>query len=89
MAILGAVNAALALPKSDLPKLPKQQALPEGNGSAVELLKVLLKLTAEKHGVAAKIIASSDDLDMIAAKGMKLTLRRSRAGGAILFGLPR
>ncbi|WP_210275409.1 ribonuclease D [Rhizobium sp. G21] len=87
-AILGAVNAALALPKSDLPKLPKQQALPEGNGSAVELLKVLLKLTAEKHGVAAKIIASSDDLDMIAAKGEEADVAALKGWRRDLFGLP-
>lgn len=88
VAILGAVNAALALPKADLPKLPKQQALPEGNGSAVELLKVLLKLTAEKHGVAAKIIASSDDLDMIAAKGDEADVAPLKGWRRDLFGLP-
>ncbi len=87
-AILGAVNAALALPKTDLPKLPKQQPLPEGNGSAVEMLKVLLKLTAEKHGVAAKIIASSDDLDMIAAKGEEADVGALKGWRRDLFGLP-
>jgi ribonuclease D len=88
VAILGAVNAALALPKTDLPKLPKQQTLPEGNGSAVELLKVLLKLTAEKHGVAAKIIATSDDLDMIAAKGDEADVAPLKGWRRDLFGLP-
>jgi ribonuclease D len=33
----------------------------------VELLKVLLRMTAERHGVAAKVIATVDDLDRIAA----------------------
>jgi ribonuclease D len=33
----------------------------------VELLKVLLRMTAERHGVAAKVIATMDDLDRIAA----------------------
>ena len=38
------------------------------NGQAtVELLKVLLRMTAERHGVAAKVIATTDDLDRIAA----------------------
>ena len=67
--LLEAVNAALALPKDDLPRLPKQTASPEGTGAASELLKVLLRLTAEKEGVAAKILASSDDIDRIAAEG--------------------
>jgi ribonuclease D len=33
----------------------------------VELLKVLLRMTAEKHGVAAKVIATVDDLERIVA----------------------
>ena len=41
---------------------------PAANGMAtVELLKVLLRMTAERHGVAAKVIATVDDLDRIAA----------------------
>jgi len=34
--------------------------------SATEILKLLLKVTALKHGVAAKIISSGDDLEKIA-----------------------
>jgi len=38
------------------------------NGAAtVELLKVLLRMTAERNGVAAKVIATVDDLERIAA----------------------
>jgi ribonuclease D len=33
----------------------------------VELLKVLLKSKCEQHGVAQRLIASSDDLDLLAA----------------------
>ena len=41
---------------------------PAANGQAtVELLKVLLRMTSERHGVAAKVIATTDDLDRIAA----------------------
>ena len=87
-AILGAVNAALAIPKADLPKVQKPQNLPEGNGSAVEMLKVLLKLTAEKHRVAAKVIASSDDLESIAAKGEESSAQALNGWRRDLFGLP-
>ena len=39
-----------------------------GNGAAtVELLKVLLRMTAERHAVAAKVIATIDELEQIAA----------------------
>ena len=34
--------------------------------ATVELLKVLLRMTSERHGVAAKVIATVDDLDRIA-----------------------
>jgi ribonuclease D len=34
----------------------------------VELLKVLLRMTAERHGVAAKVIATVDDLERIAGE---------------------
>ncbi len=68
-ALLSAVNGALSIPKEMMPKLPKQFQPPEGSSAASELLKVLLRLIAEKEGVATKVLASSDDLDQIAAQG--------------------
>ena len=68
-AIIEAVNAALALPKTEMPHAPKHVHVPEGTAAAVELLKVLLKLISDKQGVAAKIIANTDDLERIAAEG--------------------
>lgn len=55
------------IPKEQLPSLPKQKQTPEGCSAATEMLKLLLKLIAEKNGVAAKIIATVDDLEKIAA----------------------
>ncbi len=40
---------------------------PQRDGATVELLKVLLRQVAEKHGVAAKMIATVEDLEAIAA----------------------
>ena len=68
-AVIEAVNAALALPKSEMPHAPKQSRSPEGTGAAVELLKVLLRLISDKEGVAAKVIANTDDLEKIASEG--------------------
>jgi ribonuclease D len=70
-AVVEAVNAALALPKAEMPHPPRQTQQPEGAAAAAELLKVLLKLISEKHGVAPKVIANSEDLDKIAAEGEK------------------
>ncbi|MCT8999023.1 ribonuclease D [Chelativorans intermedius] len=67
--LLNAVNTALALPKEALPRLPKPQHAPEGAAAAAELIKVLLKLVAEREGVAAKMLASSDDIERLAAEG--------------------
>ena len=85
-AIVETVNAALALPKEEMPKAPRHSHAPEGSGAAVELLKVLLKLTADKHGVAAKVIANSDDLDKIAADGEKATVAALTGWRRELFG---
>ncbi|MCQ2004669.1 ribonuclease D [Rhizobium sp. NRK18] len=84
--LLDAVNQALALPKSELPAMPRQQQSPEGSGAAVELLKVLLKLTAEKHGVAPKVIANSDDLEKIATDGEKADAAAMHGWRKELFG---
>ncbi|WP_436009336.1 ribonuclease D [Rhizobium sp. LjRoot254] len=87
-AILGAVNAALAIPKADLPRIPRSGNAPEGSGAAVEMLKVLLKLIAEKNGVASKIIASGDDLDAIASKGEEAEVAALHGWRRELFGEP-
>lgn len=65
--IIEAVRTALESPKESWPEVPKGRSAPDGAGAAAELLKVLLKQVAEAHGVAAKVIATSDDLERIAA----------------------
>lgn len=64
--IVAAVERALARDPRSLPALERssrrvaQQAI-------VELLKVLLKMTCEAEGVAAKLVATVEDLEAIAA----------------------
>ncbi|MEJ1161379.1 ribonuclease D [Prosthecomicrobium sp. N25] len=65
--IVAAVRRALATPRERLPAIPRGKPMPDGAGAAVDLMKVLLKLTSENHGVAAKVIATVDDLEAIAA----------------------
>jgi ribonuclease D len=85
-AIIDAVNAALAIPKADWPPVQRQNHMPEGSASAVELLKVLLRLTCEKHGVAAKMIANTDDLEKIAVDGEQADVQAMRGWRRELFG---
>jgi ribonuclease D len=65
--ILAAVAAGLAVPESEAPELPERVELPRGLGPVIELLKVLLKMKCEEHDVAQKLVASSADLELIAA----------------------
>ena len=64
--IIEAVKRGLARDPKTLPRIERAKSAPNG-AATVELMKVLLRMTAEKHGVAAKIIATVDDLESIAA----------------------
>ncbi|MCB1384342.1 MAG: ribonuclease D [Nitratireductor sp.] len=66
-ALVALSGKVLAVAKDSLPKLPRPKHAPEGCSAATEMLKLLLKLTAEKEGVAAKVIATVDELEKIAA----------------------
>jgi ribonuclease D len=64
-AIVAAVERGLARDPKSLPHQARPQPAP--NASAiVELLKVLLRMISENHHVAAKVIATVDELDRIA-----------------------
>jgi ribonuclease D len=65
--LLEAVRRGLELPEERIPQPPPAPVSPPGIGPIVELLKVLLKLKCEEHHVATKLVASSADLDRIAA----------------------
>jgi ribonuclease D len=85
-ALLEAVNSALDLPKEAMPRLPKPFQPPEGSNAAAELLKVLLRIIADKEGVAAKVLASSDDIDHIAAEGEKADVPALQGWRRAVFG---
>ena len=63
--ILEAVRRGLERDPKTLPRLEKPRGTPNGQAT-VELLKVLLRMTSESHGVAAKVIATVEDLERIA-----------------------
>ena len=66
-AIIAAVKTGLARDPKTLPRLERPRPASNGASATIELLKVLLRMTSERHGVAAKVIATSEDLDRIAA----------------------
>lgn len=65
--LLEALNIASKRPASDAPKSKKRRQPDPELQPTVELLRVLLKRAAEHHGVAQRLVASTDDLETIAA----------------------
>lgn len=66
--LLAALQAAQARPDEEMPHSPNKQEGPRASPALVALLKVLLAAKAEEHNVAAKLIASSDDIDRLATE---------------------
>ena len=65
--ILDAISAGLDLPNDDLPQPDRSREKLQVNPAIADMLRVLLKAKAEQEGVAQKLIASSQDLDLLAA----------------------
>jgi ribonuclease D len=63
-----AVRRALAMPEAELPELEQPVRLPRGVGPMVDLLRVLLKARCEEHRVAQRLVATTSDLEAIAAE---------------------
>ncbi len=84
--LLKVVEDALALPDAELPRMPKPNQQPEGANAAAELLKVLLKMVADQQGVAAKVLATSDEIDRIAGEGEKADVSALHGWRREVFG---
>ncbi|MGE0747283.1 MAG: ribonuclease D [Rhodospirillales bacterium] len=65
-AVMAAVAEALALPEDALPRVPDRDDGRQAAGPAVDLLKVLLKMKCDMHGVAQRLVASGDDIEALA-----------------------
>jgi ribonuclease D len=65
--ILQAVKEGLEMRPEDMPKLDHPREQMQVNPALADLLRVLLKAKAESLGVAPKLIASTAELDAIAA----------------------
>ena len=83
--IIAAVQRGLERDLATLPKLEKPRN--NSNGAAiVELLKVLLRMTSERYGVASKVIATVDDLEEIAAADDEAEVAALQGWRRELFG---
>ncbi|MEM6904630.1 MAG: ribonuclease D [Pseudomonadota bacterium] len=66
--ILAAVAEGIACPENRLPEIEKPPRRREGSAAVADMLRVLLKARSDQLGVAAKLIASSGDLDALAGE---------------------
>lgn len=64
--LLALIQKGTNLPLEDCPQIKKEVASPPGSSALLEMLKLLLKIKADKYNVAAKLIATSTDLEVIA-----------------------
>jgi ribonuclease D len=65
-AVLEAVSRGLERDPKTIPPIERGEPMPPEAQAVVDLLRVLLKATAGRHGVAPKLIATSDELEEIA-----------------------
>ncbi len=64
--ILAAIEEALAIPDDELPSVPRHKPATPVDAALTDLLKVLLRLRCEEHGVASKLVASADEVERLA-----------------------
>jgi len=75
-AIFAAVKAGLDCAADQLPEPKPQREKAAGNEGLADLLRVLLKAKAEQAGVASKLIATTSELDEIAAGNVECNALR-------------
>lgn len=83
--VLAVVARIATMPEADYPQPAPRRELPQGVGPLVELLRVLLKLRCEENHVATKLVADSEDLELIAADD-QAPVRALQGWRAELFG---
>ena len=64
--VLSVIKRALKRDRDTLPKLSRSEPLSAQESAIMDLLRVFLKACAAEHGVASKILATTDDLEAIA-----------------------
>ena len=66
--LLVALRVAAGLPEGELPDAPRSRDGGKPSPALVSLLKVLLAAKCETHGVAAKLVASGEEIDRLATE---------------------
>ena len=64
--LLGMIRDVSRIKPADLPEQEKKKGLSPSQAAVADVLKLLLKIQAAEHDVAAKLIASKDDVEALA-----------------------
>jgi ribonuclease D len=64
--LLAAIAAAKAIPEADLPRVERVRESQRASPALVALLKVLLNACAEQNNVAARLVASAEEIEALA-----------------------
>lgn len=67
--VLRVVEEALALPREDMPRIERAKPFPADLQPALEMLKMLLRIQCSESGLSPRLVADSEDLQALAAKG--------------------
>ncbi len=66
VSLLAVIAEARAIPEDELPRAERQRDTPRASPALVALLKVLLNAVAEQNNVAARLVASAEDIEAMA-----------------------
>lgn len=66
--VLDIVNAALDSPKDGWPRVPRKDQFPKNAQGTLEMLKMLLRINCAEEDVAAKLVADTEDLEIMAVE---------------------
>lgn len=84
--VLKAIATGVAVPQKDWPVPKDKPDIPRGLGPVMDILKVYLKMVSEDANVASKLLASSADIELIAAYGEKADVPALHGWRREMFG---
>jgi len=72
--LIGLIKQALALPREQMPRLPRTTPFPQEYQPALEMLKMLLRIVCAEQMVSPKLVADSDELQQLVLKGAEANI---------------
>lgn len=84
--LIEAVREAKAVPNAECPRLAPRLDVSPAAAALVDMLRVLLKFRSAENDVAARVIATTSDLELIAVKGADADVPPLRGWRRELFG---